>query len=97
MLSNNKMDLVKNFYEFGFKNDMLIKLSCLLSKHIQYNIYTLPFIKKITLIFSYFEPSVQNKSNFVLFILLFLEQITSQKSIIKHIHVFTDNMWINVK
>lgn len=88
------MNLSKKIYEFGLKNDMLIKLSCLLSKHVQYNIYTLPLIKKITLLFSYFEPSVQNKSNFVLFILLFLEQITCQKSIIKYIHLFTDNMWI---
>lgn len=55
-----------HYYEITAKNDMLLKLSCLLSKHLQYNMFTLPLIKTISLIFPYYDPLIQNKSNFVL-------------------------------
>lgn len=85
-----------NLKEFGLKNDNFIKTSLFISKHLHYNIHTFPKIKKIKLTFPLlFTNTLQNRLKILLMILFFLEQITSQKSIIKKIQIITDeNMWI---
>lgn len=85
-----------NLKEFGLKNDKLLKSSLFISKHLNYNLYTLPNIKTIKLTFPLlFTNTLQNRLKILLMILFFLEQITSQKSIIKKVQIITDeNMWI---
>ena len=82
--------------EFGLKNDSLIKTSLFISKHLHYNLYTIPKIKTIKLIFPLlFTNTLQNRIKILLMILFFLEQITSQKSIIKKVQIISDeNMWM---
>src|SRR3990167_4221805 len=82
--------------EFGLKNDNLIKTSLFTSKHLHYNIYTIPKIKTIKLIFPLlFTNTLQNRIKILLMILFFFEQITSQKSIIKKVQIISDeNMWM---
>lgn len=85
-----------NLKEFGLKNDNFIKTSLFISKHLHHNIYTFPKIKTIKLTFPLlFTNTLQNRLKILLMILFFLEQITSQKSIIKKVQIITDeNMWI---
>lgn len=85
-----------NLREFGLKNDFFLKTSLFISKHLHYNIYHFPKIKTIKLIFPIlFTNTLQNRLKILLTILFFLEQITSQKSIIKKIQIISDeNMWI---
>src|SRR3990167_8173849 len=77
--------------EFGLKNDNLIKTSLFTSKHLHYNIYTIPKIKTIKLIFPLlFTNTLQNRIKILLMILFFFE-----KSIIKKVQIISDeNMWM---
>lgn len=83
-------------YEFGLKNDKLLKSSLFISKHLNYNNSTIPNFKEIKVTFPLlFTNTLQNRIKILLMILFFLEQITSQKSIIKNVQIITDeNIWI---
>lgn len=82
--------------EIGLKNDFFLKTSLFISKHLHYNIHTIVKIKTIKLTFPIlFTNTLQNRLRILLMILFFLEQITSQKSIIKKVQIISDeNMWI---
>jgi hypothetical protein len=79
----------------GSKSDFLLKRNFFLSKYLTLNAFTIPFCKKLRILFPLFESEGLLRSKSIIIILEFLEQISGTRSIITHANLIVESgLWV---
>ena len=87
--------MIKKNQRFCSKADILLKKSFFLSKILTLNTFTIPFCRRIRIIFPLYEKNSILRSKSVMILLEFLEQISGLKAIIKKANLIVGSgLWV---
>ncbi len=86
---------MQKLQRIGYKSDLLLKRSFFMRKVLTYNSFTMPYCKRISIVFPIYEVNSTLKSKSIMIMMNFLEQLSGVKAIVcKANLILGSGLWV---